>query len=89
MITQPRSLTVTRTVSMAADVSTTFFGMFTICTGILISRSYVSLSVMNIQNDADSSRKKTNTRNCLFLLLNKKFLIVLKNPSSSTLFPDL
>ena len=75
MMTHPRSLTITRTVSTEGDVSTTFFGTFTICTGILISCSYVSLSVMNIQKAADNIRKNIKTRNCLFMLLNKNVLM--------------
>ena len=64
-------------VSMLAEVSTTFLGMLVMRTGTSSSFSYVSLSVMMSQMTADRSKKNRNTKNCLFMMLNKKSLILL------------
>ena len=54
-----------------------FLGTLVICTGILNSLSYVSLSVMSSQNTPETARKNKKTRNSLLAVPNKKFLIVL------------
>ena len=68
---------------MGVEVSTTFLGMLLTVTGIFSSFSKVSFSVMISQNIAERNRKNMKTKNCLFRLLNKKLLIVLKMPSST------
>ena len=76
-IVKPLSLTVTWKVSAGSVVRTTFLGTLAMRTGMGISVSYVSFSVIKSQNSPLKPRKNKKIRNSLFNQLNRKFLTIL------------